>query len=95
MHEKRGRHAMTLGRREFVKLGGLGAAAAVTAGTAACAPASATGLKAVSETCAGGGAGITQRAAGVQPPLAQHTWPSRAASRTLGRGGLSAERLRA
>ena len=31
MHEKRGRHAMTLGRREFVKLGGLGAAAAVTA----------------------------------------------------------------
>ena len=38
MHEKRGRHAMTLGRREFVKLGGLGAAAAVTAGTAACAP---------------------------------------------------------
>ena len=32
MHEKRGRHAMTLGRREFVKLGGLGVAAAVTAG---------------------------------------------------------------
>ena len=37
MNEKRERHDMTLDRREFVKLGGLGAAAAVTVGASGCA----------------------------------------------------------
>ena len=38
MDQKRDRQAMTLDRREFVKLGGVGVAAVVTAGTTACAP---------------------------------------------------------
>ena len=38
MDEKRDRHAMTMDRRNFVKLGGLGVGAVVTAGTTACAP---------------------------------------------------------